>query len=219
MRLSLLQPRITTGDVEQNVETIQRLIDAAEGDLLVLPEYALTGAVLADNGTDPRHWARLSEQAAERLRIPAGKMLLANALIERGGALLNCCMLLPAGEQQQCKRHLSRVEQAAGLVPGGDQQVFDCFDRRFRVLICTDLGHVQPGDLSDVDFLLWIFHFTRANTTRAMSAVRRLSEENAIRVFVSSLVSDANIGLSAYVDGQVQLVLPLREGILEVIVT
>lgn len=218
MRLSLLQPRIVTGDVGQNAETIQRLINAAEGDLLVLPEYALTGAILIDDSTDPFHWAQLSWQAIERLQVPEGKLLLANALVERDGDLHNCCMLLPAGEQQ-CKMHLSHMEQAAGLVPGSEQHTFECCERRFRVLICTDLSHVVPGDLDDIDFLIWIFHFTRANTTRAMADVRRLSEDNTIPVFVSSLVSDESIGLTAYVDGQVQLVLPLREGILEVIVT
>lgn len=42
MRISLLQPEIIRGNIQHNAEVIQHLIDKSKGELLVLPEYALT---------------------------------------------------------------------------------------------------------------------------------------------------------------------------------
>ncbi len=43
MRLSLLQPWIIRGNIEHNLEVIQRLVNESKGELLVLAEYALKG--------------------------------------------------------------------------------------------------------------------------------------------------------------------------------
>ena len=65
MRVSLLQPGITRGDIGRNLTVVQRLIEQAKGDLLVLPEYALTGSLVLDQHADVRQWAR--ECARRRL--------------------------------------------------------------------------------------------------------------------------------------------------------
>jgi predicted amidohydrolase len=58
MKLSLLQPRIIRGDIEHNMTVIQKLINEKRGDLLVLPEYALTGSLVLDLKADVHDWAR-----------------------------------------------------------------------------------------------------------------------------------------------------------------
>jgi predicted amidohydrolase len=52
MRVSLLQPRIIRSDIEHNLAAIQRLVGGRKGDLLVLPEYALTGSLVLDLEAD-----------------------------------------------------------------------------------------------------------------------------------------------------------------------
>ena len=46
--------------------------------------------------------------------------------------------------------------------------------------------------------------------------VKNLSKARELRVLVSSLVSDKNIGFSSFVDGARVVSLPRQEGILEV---
>lgn len=217
MRLSLLQPDILNGEIEHNLTSIQRLVDNAEGDLIVLPEYALTGAAGLGAGTDVRDWARRSEAAKRRLTLPDGRMVLVNSLVETDAGVQNVSELLPTG-QRQIKLLLDAGEQAAGIEPGSDQQTFEMSGKRFKIMACSTLDHVSALSLDGLDFAIWVFHFTNANYARAMADVKHVSETNGLPILVSSLVSDEGIGLSAYVDRKVQLVLPRREGILEVIV-
>jgi predicted amidohydrolase len=217
MRVSLLQPDILNGEIEHNLATIQRLVDSAEGDLIVLPEYALTGTAGLGRGVNIRDWARRSAVAKRLLAVPDGKIVLINTLVETAGGIRNCTELLPTGRRQP-KLTLNDAERAVGIVPGTGQQTFDLFGQRFKIMACATLEAADAFALEGLDFAVWVFHFTNDNYARAMADVKRVSEANDLRIFVSSLVNDRSIGLSAYVDGQVQLVLPRREGILEVIV-
>jgi predicted amidohydrolase len=217
MRISLLQPDILNGEIEHNLSTIQRLVDSAEGDLIVLPEYALTGAVGLRTGADIHDWVQRSALAKRLLAVPDGKIVLINTLVETDAGIQSCTELLPTG-QQQPKLILSDAERAAGIVPGTGQRTFDLFGNRFKVMACATLESADAFDLEELDFAIWVFHFTNDNYARAMADVKRVSEANSLRILVSSLVNGRSIGLSAYVDGHVQLVLPRREGILEVIV-
>jgi predicted amidohydrolase len=217
MRISLLQPDILSGEIEHNLSTIQRLVDSAEGDLIVLPEYAFTGTVRLGTGADIEDWARRSALAKRLLAVPDGKVVLINALVETDAGIQNCTELLPTGRQQP-KLILNAAERAAGIVPGTGQRTFNLFGKQFKVMACATLDSADAFALEGLDFAIWVFHFTNDNYARAMADVKRVSEVNSLRIFVSSLVNGHSIGLSAYVDGHVQLVLPRREGILEVIV-
>lgn len=219
MQLSLLQPYITPGDIAYNVAAIQRLIDEAEGDLLVLPEYALTGRLSA-NGVPPADWAAHSAEARQQLRIPDGRHLLLNALVQVDGRVLNCCELLrPDGSAQQrhCKRRLSADESAAGLAEGTGWEAFDIADRRFATILCNDLKQVDSLPADDLDFLVWAFNFTQANLAAAMASARAISQQYGLPLFVCSPVGDRSIGHSAYINGSLRLSLRDREGILEAI--
>jgi hypothetical protein len=215
VRLSLLQPEITRGNIEHNVSVVQRLVDQSQGQLLVLPEYVLTGSLVLDKGAEVREWALRSAQAKARLSIPDGKYLLINALAEFDGKLYNCCELLPTDERY-CKLFPDQTELNAGVQPGTEQKVFELLGKHFKVVICYDLPHMDKIPTGDLDFLLFIYHFTEENFSRVMGVVKEVSRTRGLRVLVASLVSDQNNGFSSYVDSDVVVSLPSHEGILEV---
>jgi predicted amidohydrolase len=215
MRLSLLQPRIVRGDIEHNLGAIQKLIGEAKGELLVLPEYALTGSLVLDLEADVRDWARRSAEAKALINVPRGKYLLINALAEVDGKLLNCCELLPTGDLQ-CKLFPDEPELDAGIVSGREQKVFELSGRRFKVVICSDLRHIDEISTDGLDFILFVYHFTDDNFPRVIGEVKNVSQTRGLPVLVSSLVSDKNSGFSSFVEGDVVVSLSGREGILEV---
>lgn len=219
MQLSLLQPYITPGDIPANVAAIQRLIDEADGDLLVLPEYALTGPITTRHA-DPAAWAAQSTEARRQLRVPEGRHLLLNALLAVDGRVLNCCELLaPDGTapQRHCKRRVSAAEAAAGVQEGTGWEAFAVGEWRFATILCNDLRHVEDLPAGELDFLVWAFHFTRENLSEAMNNARSLSQQFRLPLFVCSPVGEHSIGHSAYVNGSLRLSLRDREGILEAI--
>jgi predicted amidohydrolase len=215
MRVSLLQPEIIRGSIEHNLKAVQRLVDKSKGELLVLPEYALTGSLVLDLGADVREWALRSAEAKARLSIPDGKYLLINTLTEFDGKLYNCCELLPTAACY-CKLFPDQTELNAGIQPGTEQKVFELLGKRFKVLICYDLPHVDKIPTDNLDFLLFVYHFTEENFPRVIGAVKEVSRTRGLRVLASSLVSDKNNGFSSYVDGDVVVSLATHEGILEV---
>lgn len=215
MRVSLLQPRIARGNIEHNLKAVQRLVDTSKGELLVLPEYALTGSLVLDLDADIREWARRSAQAEARLSIPDGKYLLINTLVEFDGKLHNCCKLLPT-EECYCKLFPDQTELNAGIQPGIEQKVFDLLGKRFKVVICYNLPHMNKIPTENLDFLLFVYHFTEDNFPRVIGAVKEVSTTRGLRVLSSSLVSDKNNGFSSFVDGDLIVSLSEQEGILEV---
>lgn len=216
MRLSLLQPEIVRGDIEHNLGVIQRLVDEAEGDLLVLPEYGLTGSLVLDREADVRDWAVGSARAKAQIAVPEGKYLLINALVLIDDRLYNCCDLMPTDERR-CKLFPDETEVGSGILPGTEQRVFELLGQRFKVIICTDLQHMDRIPTDGLDFVVWVFHFGVGYRDRAMADAQRVSQERGLRMFVSSLVSDQNVGFSSYLDGgDVVVSLGRQEGILEV---
>lgn len=215
MRLSLLQPRIIRGSIEHNLEVIQRLIEESNGDLLVLPEYALTGSLALDLEADFHDWARRSADAKSCVNLPEGKYLLINSLIETDGKLRNCCELLPIGDLQ-FKLFPDKDELDAGISPGTEQKVFELFDKRFKVVICSDLRQMDKISTNNLDFLIFIYHFTESNFARVIQEVKSVSKARKLPVLASSLVSDRNHGFSSFVNGDFVVSLSRQEGILEV---
>ena len=141
--MSLLQPRIIRGDIEHNLEAIRGLSSEGKGDLLVLPEYALTGSLVLD--LEPMSVTGHAEvqRPMAPVTVPTGKHLLVNALYEFDGKLRNCCHLLPTGDFQ-CKMFPDQPELDAGILPGTEQKVFELSGKRFKIVICSDRRCV-PG--------------------------------------------------------------------------
>lgn len=213
MRLSLLQPEIRPGDVEHNVRAAQQLIDEAEGDLLVLPEYALTGPPPA--GEDIAAWAERGAAACEALTLPVGKALLVNCIRQHRGGFANRCELLGTG-QQQVKLHLTAAEREAGMIAGDERRVFSYQGRRFAVFTSSRLEAAQLDAADDLDFVLWLTHFERAALSDALARGRDVSAACGLRIFMNTLLVDEWVSLSAYVDGYLQLAVPRRLSIMEV---
>lgn len=218
MRLSIIQPEIVRRNVSHNVQAIQRLIDASEGDLLVLPEYALTGPPRRNEPLDVREWARESASARTQFSIPHGKHLLVTGLVEADGRVYNCAELSPDGPCQ-CKLFPGQAEVEAGITAGSEQPVFEMFGRRFKIIIGRDLCHAGEIQTEGLDFTLWVSRFTNQNYAQAMAEAKHLSSERRLRIFASSPVGDRYIGHSAYIDSTVRLSLREREGILEAILS
>jgi len=215
MHISLLQPKIRRGHIDHNARLVQRLIDQSQGELLVLPEYALTGSLAFEPQADVHAWASRSALAKSRLRLPDGKHLLINSLVDHAGILHNSCELLPTAEYCN-KLFPDQMEREAGIHAGTEQKVFELAGKRFKVSICFDFAHLDQFPTHDLDFLLFIYHFTQQNHARVLEEVKKASQSRSLPVLVSSLVSDQNNGCSAYVEGDKVISLSEREGILEV---
>lgn len=110
MKISLLQPHIQRGEIAHNRAQIQALIEQAQGELLVLPEYALTGSLTLENSPNPRAWAEACAREKALFNIPPGKFLLLNSLVSFPDGLRNCCELLP-GKEYYCKLFPDETEK------------------------------------------------------------------------------------------------------------
>lgn len=215
MRISVLQPKIIRGDIDFNIQVIQSLINKSRGELLVLPEYALTGSLIFAPNVKIKEWVEKSERAKTKIKIPAGKRLLINSLLEIDNKIYNACEILPRGGRQY-KLFPDHPEVEAGINPGDKQTVFEINSKKFKVIICTDLRYIEKIPTVGLDFILFIFHFSEYNLAPTLNAVRNISVERNIPVIVSSLVSDQNIGFSSYIDRNRVISLPRDEGVLEI---
>ena len=215
MRISVLQPKIIRGDIDFNSEAIQRLIDKSRGEILVLPEYALTGSLIFDSTININEWILKSKKAKSKLKIMDGKKLLINSIIQINNKIYNACELLPT-DIYQYKLFPDKPEIEAGINPGEKQNIFKLKDKKFKVIICTDLRYIEKIPTAGLDFLLFIFHFSDYNFDKAMNDVKKISFERNIPIIISSLVSDKNIGHSSYVNNNTVISLPSDEGILEI---
>lgn len=215
MKISVLQPNIIRGNVEHNLKVINRLLEQCEGELAVLAEYALTGSLVLDKQADPKNWAIKSEDALKSLVIPSGKTLLINHLVDDNGKLYNESTLLPAGGAQR-KLFPDKTEAEAGILPGNDFPLFSLADKRFKVIICSDLRSMDKLDTSGADFVFFIFHFTQTNIKEVLGLAVKLSLARHLPVLTASLCSDKNCGHSAYINGNTVVSLGRAEGILEI---
>lgn len=214
MRISLLQPKIIRGEVVHNLNAIQRLVDKSQGELLILPEYVLTGSLVLDDQANIKEWVKKCKQVISKIQLPDEKKLLINTLIELDDAIYNCCELIPT-ELMQCKMFPDKTELESGIKPGSIEQLFESSGFKFKIIICTDLRYIDRFDTEDLDFLIYVFHFTHNNFKEAIEGAKKASLKG-IPVFISSLVSDKNIGYSSYVNSNTVVSLPNVEGILEI---
>lgn len=215
MKISILQPEIIRGNIEHNQEIIQKLIEKSNGDLLILPEYTLTGSLVLDANANISDWVLKSKKAKLSLKLSEEKKLIINSLVESKGQIFNCCELLPSDEKQY-KLFPDKTELEAGINPGEKQVIFRLNNKKFKIIICTDLRHIEEIPTDNLDFIIFIFHFTKNNFEKVIQEVKNISLERKIQVIISSLVSDKNIGFSSYVNNNTVVALPNCEGILEI---
>jgi|SRR5690554_4238609 len=215
MQISVLQPEITRGSIKNNIKVIQKLINQSRGRLIVLSEYALTGSLVLDTNVNVKRWVKVSEAAKSSIKIPEGKLLLINSLVEKDNKVYNACELLPTAEMQG-KLFPDTPELAAGISNGQQQKVFKIDGKKFKVIICTDLRYIDEIPTNNLDFIFFIFHFSNYNFDKALRDARNVSQEREIPIIISSLLSDKNIGFSSYIHKNTVVSLPEYEGILEI---
>ncbi len=215
MRISLLQPKIIRGDIAYNADIIQKLIDKSKGDLLVLPEYCFTGSLILDREADLEGWVNSSFHAKKRLLIPENKLLLVNSIVKVKNEYYNSCEFLPT-PLQQFKLYPDETEMEKGIIAGKAHEVFKLFNKSFKVIICKDLKYWKSISTDDLDFALFIYHFTGDDYDLRIHELKELVKERRLPVLASSLVSDKNIGHSTYIDEKLLVCLSDDEGILEI---
>ena len=215
MKISLLQPKIIRGDIEYNTNKIQELIDLSSGNLLILAEYALTGSLVLDSQANTQQWAKKTEEMIKRIKIPDNKIIILNSLKKIDEKLYNICQLLPTN-LFQIKVYPDDTEQNNGILPGKEHKIFKLFEKRFKILICMDYKFADNIPSDDIDFFIWIYHFTKENFLSKLNSLKEFVKIRKIPMLISSLVSDKNFGFSTYIDTNRIVSLSSYEGILEI---
>lgn len=215
LKISVLQPFIKRGDIKYNYERIQRLIFEAGGELLLLPEYAFTGSIVLEENVDLSTWINETKKAIEDLKLPQHKYLLLNYVTKLENGIYNCCKLYPTSAKQ-CKQYPDRYEIECGIRHCYEEQIFTIGKDAFKVIICSDMRHIDTFNLANIKFIVFVYHFTEESLNRVISDLKVVSKKYDIPIIVSSLVSDKNIGYSSYINQQTIVSLPSKEGILEI---
>lgn len=216
MKISVLQPEIERGNIQKNVATIQRLMDNANGDLLILAEYALSGSLVLDESANIRIWAAESERAKQSLSVPENKKLLINSLIIKDNRLYNACTLLPGDDIMQIKMIPDKTERNAGICAGNGISIAEFNGTKMIIIICSDFAGIDKISTSGADVILFVYHFTSENLNSRLADIVRISKERNIPIITASLTSDQNYGHSCYVFGSTVVALGNHEGILEI---
>ncbi|GKU25267.1 hypothetical protein [Clostridium folliculivorans] len=215
MKVSLLQPKIERGNIRNNIAHIQELIDSSKGDLLILPEYAFTGSLVSEDNVDVDKWIIEGEVAKKNLNIPVGKLLLTNSLVKINEEVYNCCEFLPE-DKKQIKVFPDSTEETQGIKAGKEHETFQMFNKKFKIFICMDFKHWRSIQTKDLDFVLFIYHFTNENYEKRIKELKEFVRERRIPVLASSIVSDKNNGFSTYINEGTIISIPELEGILEI---
>jgi len=216
VKLSILQPEIERGNIQKNAAIIQRLINNANGDLLILAEYALTGSLVLDENADIHKWAAESELAKQGLSVPENKRLLINSLTIKDERIYNACTLLPGDEIIQIKTFPDKTERNAGICAGNGISIVQLNGKKVIIVICSDFSGMDKISTGGADILLFIYHFTPENYVNRLADIVRVSKEREIPIITASLTSDKNYGHSCYVCGSTVVALGDHEGILEI---
>ncbi|MCL2321578.1 MAG: hypothetical protein FWC47_05650 [Oscillospiraceae bacterium] len=216
MKISVLQPEIERGNIQKNAATIQRLMNNANGDLLILAEYALTGSLVLDENANIQKWVNDSKIAIQRLLVPKDKSLLINSLILKDNRIYNACTLLPSNEIMQIKTIPDMTERNAGIYAGNDISIVQLNGKKIIIVICADISGIDKILTSGADIMLFIYHFTPENYERHIVNLVSISKERSIPIITTSLTSDKNYGHSCYVCGSTVVALGNHEGIMEI---
>ena len=216
MRISVLQPEIERGNIKKNAAIIQKLINKANGDLLILAEYALTGSLVLDENADIQKWVTESEMAIQRLSVPENKKLLINSLIIKDKLIYNACTLLPGNEVMQAKAIPDKTELDIGIRAGNGNSIVEINGKKIIIIICSDIVGIDKISTNGADIMFFIYHFTSENYQRHTDNLINISKEKNIPIIAASLTSDKNYGHSCYVCGSSVIALGNHEGIMEI---
>ncbi|MFX1377530.1 MAG: hypothetical protein ACFFA4_00405 [Promethearchaeota archaeon] len=182
---------------------------------MVLPEYVLTGSLVMDSKANVIEWSKKSEYAKSNLKVPNGKILLLNFLKRINNRLYNIIELFPTSDYQ-IKVYPDDIEKKNGIKSGKEHKIFEFFNKKFKILICMDFKFIDTIPIDNIDFFIWIYHFTEENYPRMLKLLKYYVKNKNIPILASSLVSDKNCGFSTYIDNKKVVTLSNFEGILEI---
>lgn len=144
MRVGFVQFEPKFSEVDRNIETAERLIDAADADLLVLPELFNTGYVFSSK----EEVVTLSEETPKGkttqalMRIAKNKdvFLVAGLAEKSGDKYYNSAVIVsPHGYLGTYRKVHLFFEEKLWFDPGdGELPVYDMGNYKFGVMICFD---------------------------------------------------------------------------------
>lgn len=127
-----------------------------------MPEYAFTVSLTLDCEADINNWILEIDLAKKKLKIPEGKLLLVNSIVKIDDDIYNCCEFLPT-KMRQIKVYPDDTEKMRGIKTGKEHGIFNMFNKKFKVLICMVLKYWASMETKDVDFIIFVYHFTKEN--------------------------------------------------------
>ena len=207
MKVTVCQYDIRWEDKTSNLRTAERMVRAAEGGLVVLPEMFTTGFTpRAAAVAEPMSGATVS--ALRRWAAEYGKAVTGSAVIvDDGGRLRNRQLFVkPSGETVWYdKRHLFRPGgEARDLVPGESRVVVEYGGVRFLLLVCYDLRFpVWSRNRGDCDAIICSASWPAARGEVWSLLLRARAVENQVYVVGANRVGDDP---SAHYGGQSAIV-------------
>ncbi|MHB1242999.1 MAG: nitrilase-related carbon-nitrogen hydrolase, partial [Gaiellaceae bacterium] len=187
MRLALAQINAVVGDLEGNRERILAAVAdarAANADLVLLPELAVTGYPPEDLLLRPA-FVRAAEESTRAIAAACtGITALVGTPWSFDGALANVCAVCADGEIRALYRkrllpNYGVFDEARYFAPGADPLVLPAGGLRVGLTVCEDVW--QPGPAADLaaagaELLVNIsaspFHVGKAEEREAMLAGR-----------------------------------------------
>ena len=173
------------------------------------------GSLVLDKKANIQEWCEKSDIAKQKINIPNNKILVINLLKKQKNNLYNICELLPT-DKYQIKVYPDDTEKSRGIIPGKFHKTFDLFGKKFKILICMDFKFINDIPSENLDFFIWIYHFTQENYLRMIAMLKECVKKLNIPILASSLVSDENFGHSTYIDNNKIISLSNFEGLLEI---
>ncbi|MDR1534001.1 MAG: NAD+ synthase [Planctomycetota bacterium] len=204
-KITVAQLNTRVGDLVGNLERIRqvyRAADAAGSDLVVTPEFSLTGYPLEDLSNHPDLLAAAAGGLEILRRATRGRRaaLLVGAPVAEGGEVYNAAAVFHLGGTIRLirKKHLPNYgvfDEKRNFRPGSDPaRPFPLAGRNFGVLICEDLWFPEiAGELRDrgADILISISAspFRRGVQEERVDrvAARRVAETGLPLLYVNSV--------------------------------
>ncbi|MEG5266994.1 amidohydrolase [Pseudomonas sp. JDS28PS106] len=208
LNIALIQTELAWHDRETNLEHFERLLgQAAEADLIILPEMFTTGfsmesEALAEPEDGPTsHW--LLAQAQRLEAVVTGSVIIQAA----DGSYRNRLLWArPDGELSHYdKRHLFRMAcEHEHYSAGAERCVFEVKGWQVRPLICYDLRFpVWSRAMQDTDLLIYTANWPGARRQHWNRLLPARAIENLCYVAAVNRIGDDGKGLAYTGDSQV----------------
>ena len=207
LRVSLVQLDLKWGNVEENLQSITRVISGLKNatDLIVLPEMFSSGFMMENKD----QIAPKAEMTINWMMNQAKELkstILGSIIVEEDDVYYNRLYCVD-GEKIICsydKRHLFRMGEEQEHFKGGDERVIFTIGKwRIRPLVCYDLRFpVWSRNQNDYDLLLYVANWPEARQDVWSTLLKARAIENQSFVLGVNRIGQDGMGLS-YAGGSV----------------